>query len=136
MKKNLLTFLLTTKTKDFSRHPLYSHMRRKWVRARLGQPCYICGVAVKRYPATDGQPMPDDCATLEHYVPVWFLRAIQLPEGIIHEPNFRVCCLKCNKERGTWVKSVRDLRNDVGDDLVDKLMIIADVYLDDDYAVQ
>lgn len=133
MKTSLLRFLSDAPTSKFNRDYRYANIRKRWLRKNIKHGCYLCGTKLITFQTSKGVKHPDNMATLEHYVPVWFLRAINLPEGIIHLPNFRACCYKCNWERGSRVKTVGALRADVGDELVDKLMVVTGVSLPDEY---
>lgn len=93
--------------------------------------CYICKGEVTIHDTMKKIKHPSNMATLDHYVPVWFLKAIGLPEGILYPPNFRVCCHKCNKERDSKIRTVAALRRDVGDELVDTLLKVTKVDLSD-----
>ena len=133
MKMSLLKSLSSRSSHAFNSIPEYRKIRVKYLRRKVGHPCYLCGVTTTRQPVPAGTKPKPTHITLEHYVPVWFLKAIGLPEGIIHVPNFRVCCLKCNYERSFRTLTVGDLRLDVGDELVDKLMEVSGVHLPDYY---
>lgn len=135
MNKSLQTFLLTNSSSRFNSNHTYRGKRNRWLKNRIGNPCYLCGVATTKAPVPAGEKPQPTHITLEHYVPVWFLKAIQLPEAILHKPNFRVCCLECNYKRGFRIRTIKQLREDIGDELVDKLMIVADVYLSDEYSI-
>lgn len=133
MNKSLLKYLSSVRSSKLNGNTYYRRIRTNWLKPRVGQPCYLCGVATTRQPVPAGTRPKPSHITLEHYVPVWFLKAIDVPEGIIHPPNFRVCCHRCNYLRGLRVTTVAELRADVGDELVDKLMAISGVHLPDDY---
>lgn len=129
MKTSLLKYLSKKPSKKHGSVYPYRKLKQRWVKQHIHEGCYRCGA--KLYPAKEA--FGDNMATLDHYVPVWFLKAIKLPEGMIHPPNFRVCCLRCNNQRGKDITTVWQLRRDVGDELVDKLMKFTGVYLDDTY---
>lgn len=136
MKTSLLTFLSKSPTSHFNRDYRYRTKRVRWLRTHMYKGCYICGNKVVIFNTVKGKKHPSNMLTLDHYVPVWFLKAVGLPEGIIHIPNFRVCCYRCNTERDARVRTVGDLRADVGDELVDKLMVVTGVSLPDHYHVR
>lgn len=136
MKPSLLKYLLNSPTSKFNGNYRYRNKRLKWLHKNKHKGCYLCGCKVVVHQTTKGVRHPDNMMTLDHYVPVWFLKAIGLPEGIIHEPNFRVCCNRCNYLRDFRVRSVAALRADVGDELVDKLMQVTGVHLPDTYRIE
>lgn len=136
MKTSLLTFLSSRPSSQFNSNYRYRSRRVGWLRKHMYKGCYLCGIKVVVHQTSKGVKHPSNMVTLDHYVPVWFLKAIRLPEGIIHTPNFRVCCYRCNTKRDVRVRTVGALRADVGDELIDKLMQVTGVHLPDEYRLE
>lgn len=107
--------------------------KRIFKTANRHKPCYLCNKLMNYGPSRGGR-QKTDAATIDHVVPIWLLKAVDVFALIVDPCNFQMCCSKCNQERGERLATVGDIRREVGDKVIDRLFERAGIWLADDIA--
>jgi 5-methylcytosine-specific restriction endonuclease McrA len=93
--------------------------------------CYLCDSPMSYKPSKGGRQSANS-ATIDHVIPIWILKALDVFQLIVDPRNFQMCCSKCNHDRGTKLVTVGDIRKDLGDKVINSLFNSAGVWLADD----
>lgn len=93
--------------------------------------CYICNKKCKRFKTMTGREKRQEARTIDHIIPRSFCYKLGRYDLVVDRRNFAICCRKCNEERSRKILSVGDLREELGNEIIDKLISGTDIT--DDY---
>lgn len=114
----------------------YKMAKRKFMKENLYQPCYICNRRMsgwlKRYDGLTNAPL-GNAVTIDHIIPLWVVDLLELPMLEFDRRNFGVCCAACNSKRGNELRTIGDVRKDIGDKVIDRLFEKTGKFYPDDY---
>lgn len=117
LDENRLAVLLIEKFMSYTKFEFSMYLQKVKREVRkpfLGTDCPECGVKM-----TDPGKHSPTMITVDHIIPVWVCTAVEYFHGIVDPNNMRVMCYNCNALRGGRISTIADLRNDLGNKVVD-----------------
>lgn len=93
---------------------LYTSARRRFISRKRGpnRKCYMCNRHLSRKDIS-----------IDHIIPVSLCRILGRYDLIVDTRNFLLSCFKCNLSRAHRINSVYDLKLDIGQRVVDSLIL-------------
>ena len=82
-----------------------------------------------RVPMTTHSMSAPTQLTVDHIIPVWVCTKLNYFQGIVDPNNLRIMCFRCNSERGTAIRTISDLRKELGNKRVDAFFRRVNAYL-------
>lgn len=113
--------VMVSKSLKYKFSLMYMVSKREFLAEHMKDVCYICDRAVFKVEGNRQR-------TIDHFVPAWLCKEVDYYKYLLDHENFRVCCKECNTERGFMLLTVGAIRDEIGNQPVDKLFNRANQY--------